>query len=384
MTAPESYTCLSCDRSVESISPTCPDCGGPLDPRYDLASSSPTSEPSPSRWDCGAPLPDVSPDVTMGEMPTPLVDCPTLSNELGLDAVTIKDEGRNPTGSVADRGLPVELSVVHRQGVSDIVLPSPGPEGHAAAAYGARADIATHVYLPARAGFSAKALVNVHGADMTVVQGRYPAAASAARAASQDHDWTPVGPGQPHFHDGCKTIAYELYAQLGGSLPDAIVCPAGTGATVYGIVKGARELERAGAVSTLPEVYAAQASGCDPIASALESGEETPTAIEHPDTICGPIEIPDPALGGPAVEAVCATDGGGVTATDDEILEAAVTVAAHEGVAMAPSAAAAAAGLSQLVATDRLAPDSTVVLVSTVGGASAADVLRSHLMGQGV
>src|SRR6185369_10795511 len=42
--------------------------------------------------------------VSLGEVRTPLIDCPTLTKQLGTRQLLIKDEGRLPTGSFKARG----------------------------------------------------------------------------------------------------------------------------------------------------------------------------------------------------------------------------------------------------------------------------------------
>src|SRR6187551_2375276 len=87
--------------------------GKPLLVRYDLDAVRGTlpraalGARAPTLWRFRELLPlprDVAP-VTLGEDTTPLVDCPALAGELGLGALSVKDEGRLPTGSFKARGL---------------------------------------------------------------------------------------------------------------------------------------------------------------------------------------------------------------------------------------------------------------------------------------
>jgi threonine synthase len=59
-----------------------------------------------------------------------------------------------------------------------------------------------------------------------------------------------------------------------------------------------------------------------------------------------------------------------------------VTAAGSEGVEMGAAGGASAAGAWELA--DEFDADATVVLVNTESGGKTADVLRSHLMGQGI
>jgi threonine synthase len=71
-----------------------------------------------------------------------------------------------------------------------------------------------------------------------------------------------------------------------------------------------------------------------------------------------------------------------VAVSDADILESAVTVAQNEAVEMGASSGAAAAGAWALA--DEFGDDATVALVNVESGAKTPDVLRSHLVGQGI
>ena len=373
----------------EDATGRCPDCGGILDSEYDLdavdADAFLAGGDPGSMWDYDALLPfprDVA--VAMGEGATPFVECPRIAGELGVERVYLKDEGGNPTGAVADRGVSLALTAAVETGASDVSLASSGDDGHAVAAYAARAGLGAHVFVPSRAGFVQKAMVNVHGGDMTVVEGRLREAQDSHRDALADEsDWRPVDAfASPYRHEGLKTVLYEVVATL-DDVPDAVVWPTGEGAGVVAGAKASAELRGLGCIETVPRLYAAQASGCAPSANAIDDGGPV-QAWDHPDTICAGIEVPDPAAGDWAVEAVRESGGGGVATDDPAILESAVTVAEHEGLSTSPSGAAAASGAWKLAERGAFDPDDTVVLVNTAAGSKTADVLRSHLMGQGV
>jgi len=369
----------------------CPDCGGILDPQYDLDAVSLAPEdpegPVDSMWRYEALLPfPRSTAVTMDEGGTPLVSCPALAEEWGVGEVLLKDEGRNPTGTFKDRGQSVAVTAAVQHGADDVALASAGNAGQAAAAYAARAGLDAHVFLPSRAGFTQKAMVNVHGGDLTVVGGRIGDAGAAFEDAMADEpDWHALQTFvTPYRHDGKKTMYYEIAEQRDWTAPDAVVYPTGGGVGLVGMYEGARDLRELGWVDGGPAFYAAQASGCAPIVEAFESGAAVHEAVEHPDTICGGIEIPDPGASPWILEALRASGGGAVATDDDAILQAGVDVAQLEGLEMGATCAAAASGARALAERGEFGPDDTVVLLNTGSANKDADVLRSHLMGQGV
>jgi threonine synthase len=322
----------------------------------------------------------------MDEGATPLVSCPTLAEEMGVGAVLIKDEGRNPTGTFKDRGQTVAVTAAVQAGADEVALASAGNAGHAAAAYAGRAGLDASVFLPSRAGFTQKAMVNVHGADLTVVEGRIGDAGAEFQAALEEHEeWFPLQTFvTPYRHEGKKTMLYEIVEQLDWTVPDAIVYPTGGGVGLVGMYKGAREFEELGLIDSIPEFHAAQATGCAPIVRAMEEGLDRHELWDHPDTICGGIEIPDPGASPWILETLRESDGGAVATADEEILDAGVAVAQQTGVEMAPTSAAAASGAWELAEQGAFDETDTVVLVNTGAGNKEADVLRSHLMRKGV
>ncbi|WIV68098.1 threonine synthase [Natrialbaceae archaeon AArc-T1-2] len=386
--------CIDCGETVdaETAAARCPECGGILDPVYDydaidLDRETLASRPRDSMWRYEELLPFARERaVTTNEGATPLVDCGGLAAELGVERVLFKDEGRNPTGSIRDREAAVAVTAAAEAGVDDVALPAAGDAGQAVTAYAGRADLEAHVYLPSRASHTTKSMVNVHGGEMTVVGGRFPDAAGAYEEALAEHDgWEPLSAfDTPYRHEGAKTILFELLEDLEWTTPDAVVVPAGDGVALAGLYKAGTELLELGLIDEIPPLYAAQAEGCAPIVEAFDVDAEAHEPIDHPDTICGEIEIPDPAGGALVLEALRATDGGAVATDDDAILEAGIAVAKGEGLEMAPSAAAAASGTWELGERGTFDGDETVVVLNTGAGNKESDVLRSHLMGKGI
>jgi len=229
-------------------------------------------------------------------------------------------------------------------------------------------------------------MVNVHGGDLTVVEGRIGDAGAAFEDALAEHDdWYPVQTFvTPYRHEGKKTMVYEIVEQEGWDVPDAVVYPTGGGVGLLGMHKGATELRELGLIDDVPAMYAAQSEGCAPIVDAIDRGLDRHDPVEHPDTVCGGIEIPDPGASPLILDAVRESGGGAVATSDDEILHAAARVAQREGLEMGATCAAAASGAWALADRGEFDEDDTVVLLNTGAGNKDADVLRSHLMGQGI
>jgi len=389
----DGLACTDCGDRFDAATAThrCPDCGGVLDPQYDLDRLAVDRATVASRRFDGLaryaellPFP-ASSLVTVGEGTTPLVEAPTLAAEWGVERVLIKDEARNPTGSIADRGAALGVTAAIEHGAETVALPSTGDAGQAVAASAARTDLDAAVFVPSRATFDAKAMINVHGAEMTVVGGRFDDAVAAFADTVADERWYSLAAFEtPYRREGAKTAFYEVAEQCDWTVPDHVVVPTGDGEGLVGMHGAAGELLALGWVESVPALHAAQAEGCAPIVEAYEAGRDEHEPVTYPDTICGGIEVPDPAGGRLALAAIRESGGRAVATPDDAILGAAVEVAQSVGVEMGATPGVAASGAAELAERGVFDADDTVVLVDTAAGNKESDLLRSHLMGQGI
>ncbi len=393
------FACTGCgaahDADGDGVVGRCPACAAPLDPVYDLDAVDPAAVEAAGRregsmWRFDAVLPFAADDgvVSVDEGATPLVAAPSLADEFGLGRVLVKDEGRNPTGSVVDRGMALAVTAAAERGAEPVALAAAGDAAQSAAAYAGRAGLRSYGFVPSRAPFPVKALVNVHGGEMRVAGGRYPDAV-AALEDDLAAEYTPLGAFEtPYRHAGAATVAYEVAAALDWTAPDVVAVPVGTGELLVGLARGFDQLVRLGLCDRAPALLAAQPEGCAPVVEAVEAGADAPAVPERPDTICGELEIPDPAGGRAAIELLCDADAGHrVRAVPDaDALEGAVATTATTGVEVGAAGGVAAAALDRW-ADERAGDepgDRTAVLVNPAAGLKTPDVLRSHLMGQGV
>ena len=381
--------CMDCERTFEADNHRCPDCAGVLAPVYDDDSlheahqrlaSGPEAGVGIDRFASVLPF-EAETITTIGEGLTPTVSAPSLADRVGVDSVLVKDEARNTTGGIADRGIALAVTAAAHQSATDVALPTTGNAGQAAAAYAARAGLDSHSFVPTRSTFANKAMINVQGGDMNVVGGRYPDAVDAFE--DSDEEWYSLAPFEtPYRHEGQKTIAYELFSRH-AELPEAIVHPTSHGTVLLGLYRGFRELQGTGAIDRIPRLYAAQPAGCAPIVEAHDAGSSEPVAVDSPDTISGPLEVPDPAGGRYALEAIDATGGGAVAVTDEELLEAAVSLA-QAGVPTSATGGVAISGAEQLADDGAFDSGETVLLLNPATANRESDILRSHLMRKGV
>jgi len=370
----------------------CSDCEGPLELTYEYGAVDPSdlfeSGAAAGQWRFDALLPfQRGSVVTAAEGSTPLVAAERLVDELGVGEVYIKDESRNPTGTVYDRGMSLAVTALSGHddpsAVEPVALASTGNSGQSAAAYLGRLGLRSYAFVPSRSAFSNKAMINVHGGQMRVVGGRYSDAAAAVDDQLATDYYSLQEFTTPYRHEGAKTVSFELYADL-GELPDVVFVPTSTGELVAGIAKGFEELVEIGAVDETPTIVAVQPTSCSPIAAAVDRGIDDPEPWAHPDTIIGELEVPDPAGGAQAVAALGRLNGSAMTVDDSDSLESATAIAQHEVIEMGAAGGAAAAGAWNRSESGEFDGDETVVLLNTDSGVKTPDVLRSHLMGKGV
>lgn len=321
-------------------------------------------------------LPIVSDGLAPGD--TPLVHSEWLSDQVGASTVFVLDEGRNPTGHVSDRGMAVASAASVALGREAVGLASPGRTGVAAAAATAPFDLDVSVYVPSRAPFPTKAMINVHGGDMTVVGGRYP---DAAERAVADSYWSLHPCKNPYARAGRSGMYEDVLDHLDDTPPDVMVVPAGHGSSVVALADIAEAFRAGGHTDTVPRFVVAQPSGCAPIVEAWAEDDDTLRPVESPDTICGELEIPDPAGGRATIETITETGGEGIAVPDPAALEAAVRLADESGISTSVAGGVAAAAATDLA---NISADDVVVVLNPGAGGLDADLLRSHLMGQGI
>ncbi len=314
-------------------------------------------------------LPGEAP-VTLGEGGTPLLRLERTGRALGLDQVWLKDESTNPTGSFKARGLAMAVTRAAAGGARSFVAPTAGNAGVALAAYAARAGLAAKVFAPATTPATILAQMRVFGADVELVDGHIGDCGRAAREhAARTGAFDVSTLREPYRIEGKKTLGLELAEQLGWTLPDAIVYPAGGGTGLIGMWLAFAELRAAGWVAgTAPRLFAVQSSGCAPVVRAVEAGAERCEPWPDPWTIASGLRVPNPLGGALMLRAIRETRGGAVAVTDETLAEQARAVSAREGVDLSPEGGATVAAAAELGRRGLLGPDDRVVLFNTGAG----------------
>jgi threonine synthase len=299
--------------------------------------------------------------ISMGEGCTPLIE---------RGGVSYKCEWFSPTGSFKDRGASVMLSFLRGIGVDAILEDSSGNGGSAIAGYGAAGGLKVKVLAPAYTSPAKIAQVRAYGAEVELVEGpREASQTEAIRQSAQkfyaSHNW------QPFFLEGTKTLAYELWEDLGFAAPDAVIVPVGAGSLLLGLHFGFRELLGAGEIARLPRLIAAQPLNCSPVAASFAAGRDVPVAREVRPTVAEGAAIQAPLRLKEMISALRESGGEAVAVTEAEIA-AALRNLAGQGLFVEPTAAIAAAALDLLAAAGRIGARERVVVVLSGSGLKAA------------
>jgi len=353
-------------------------CGSPLLARYDLTEAAHDMRPGrlalrePTMWRYREvlPLEDAEDRVSLGEGFTPLLAAPRLGARLGLSALTIKEEGGNPTGSFKARGLSMAVSMARALGATDVCLPSAGNAGSALAAYAAAAGLRAHVFLPRDVASLFLMETAAYGAFVETVDGLITDAGRVCAERAREHGWYECATlKEPYRVEGKKTMGYEIAEQMAWSPPDAILYPTGGGTGLIGMWKAFAELEEMGFIGQgRPRMYAVQAEGCAPIVKAFDEGREDAPLWENAATHAHGLRVPKALADFLILRALRESGGAAVAVSEREIIEGVREAAATEGLFMAPEGGACVAGARRLRQSGHLGPDDSVVLFNTGTG----------------
>ena len=306
-------------------------------------------------------LVDFADAVSLGEGWTPLV-----AGDWGGSPVRYKLDFMMPTGSFKDRGMTVMVSYLRSRGIARVLEDSSGNAGASLSAYAAAAGLACRILVPETASYPKIAQIAACGADVVTIKGSRQDVAEAALRQSAEifyasHNW------QPFFVEGIKTLAYELWEQLGFRAPDNLVVPLGYGSNVLGAERGFGELKRRGEIGRGPHLFGVQAANCAPYHAAFVAGGQDLVATPISPTVAEGIATPKPTRVAVVLDAVRQSGGMIVAVSEAEIVDA-LRDLARRGLYVEPTSATAAAGLTRLLAAGAIRPHETTVLVLTGTG----------------
>jgi threonine synthase len=360
--------CFACEspHDAAALQTVCRACGLPLRVDYDHARAPLLPDALAGRpaslWRYREVLP-ILPEaaVSLVEGWTPLC--------AASDQLLVKDESRNPTGSFKARGLALAVSVARALGARALAAPSAGNAAGALAAYGAAARLPVVVAMP---DDTPRAFIDEcrhYGAEVHLVAGTIADAGRWLREHGPRDAFDVSTLKEPYRVEGKKTMAYELWEQLGGALPDVIVYPTGGGTGLVGMWKAFGEMRALGwPVPRLPRLVSVQMEGCAPVARAFASGADATVPWPDPRTRVWGLRVPSPIGGFLCLRALRETAGLAVTVSEDAAASATQRLAARTGLDICPEGGAAFAAFEALSAQGAISATDRVVLFNTGTG----------------
>ena len=362
--------CVECSRRHDAsrYRTTCDECGDLLRVDYDTPATA-EARVLPGATGIARHLPmlpvrDQANLVTLGEGDTPVVPLTHTSKALNIDAVYAKLEYMNPTGSFKDRGNAVQVSVLKETGVQRAAEIGGGNTGHSLASYCARAGI-TFVAFAFEGEDNRKVqAIRQTGAEMHWVDGDRRAAAAAMDAFCSDSDTLNLAYQlNAYFIEGNKTMAYEIAEQM-DPLPDNIIIAVGNGSQLLGMWWAFKEMLQDGRVQRIPRLHAVQSEAYQPLASAFQGHDWSPS-LPGPETVAIGIKISSPPRLQELVEACRQTGGQCLAVSDSEIVEWQRRLNSMEGLFVEPTSATVLAAAERLRAQGAITSSESVLFPLT-------------------
>ena len=297
---------------------------------------------------------------------TPLLSAPALRQTLGTPRLWIKDETRSPSASNKDRATALVIENGLRSGIGTITTASTGNAAVSTAVGAAAAGLRAVIFVSSDCQPEKLALMTQAGAWVFQVPEGYAAAVDLSRAAARTFGWLDRNTGaNPVTIEAKKTVAFEVWEQLGRRIPDVMIAPVGDGPTLVALDKGFGELVQCGLAKRQPRLIGVQAERCQPLVRAWLGAAARPAELDPTATVADGIAVVRPAIGDAVLDVMRRGGGGMVAVTDDALLRAITTLAGTAGVGAEPAGAAALAGLEAAIErclADRL---ETIVLLVT-------------------
>jgi len=307
--------------------------------------------------------------VSLGEGLTFLHKADRLGRNLGLVNLYLKNETTNPSGSFMDRGVAVEVARALELGFTKLACFSRGNLGVSTSAYAAKTGLECLVYAPPN--IERVKLYQIIAYDAKIV---------FRENLSPREERAIVGEGtyflsltSPYFLSGLKTLAYEIFTQLGHDHKheqSIVIIPVGEGGNITMFWQGVREMIRLGILDRgeAPKLVAVQSEGCMPIVEAFKRRRRTVRWNREVKTFFQDIASPTPAMGEHAVRAIRESNGTAVSVSDDDIIEATRTLAKNEGILAEPAAASTIAALRKLAENRTIDRDEVIICIITGSG----------------
>jgi len=389
MTYVKGLRCVECGREYK-VDPVyvCEFCFGPLEVTYDYEriKKDMTKQKVESRphhmWRYRELLPiDGDPVTGFDTGFTPLMKAQNLAKAWGVREIYLKDDSVNhPTLSFKDRVVAVAITKAKEFGFDTVACASTGNLANSVAAQAARAGMKRFIFTPSDLELSKTINSLIYQPNLVTVDGNYDEVNRLCSEVANKYPWAFVNINiRPFYGEGSKSLGFEIVEQLGWKTPHNIVVPNASGSLMTKIWKAFKELEKIGLVPPVKtRVFAAQATGCNPIAAAIKEGSDIVKPVK-PKTIAKSLAIGNPADGYYAVKVTRDTGGFGADSSDQEIVDAIKLLAETEGVFAETAGGVTVSAAKKLIDAGKIPKDETLVICITGNGLKTTEAVIDHL-----
>src|SRR5579862_8889725 len=321
--------------------------------------------------------------VSLREGNTPLLRAPRAAEYGGLDALTFKHQGFNPTGSFKDNGMTCGVAQALRLGLSRVACVSTGNTSASMAAYASAAGLDPIVFIPhGNISYGKLAQALEYGAKTLQVEANFDQILALVRTLAEKLGIYLLNSVNPFRIEGQKTIIIEMMDQRDWNPPDWIVLPGGNLGNTSAFGKALRELRDWGLIGKTPRLAVVQAEGSAPFYDLMQTADRAALhAVGHPETLATAIKIGDPVSWPKALHEVVCSGGVVEKVTEQEIADAKAIIGLC-GIGCEPASAATLAGIRKLTAAGVIARDADVVAVLTGNVLKDPDYIYRYHTGQ--
>ncbi|MBT3210322.1 MAG: pyridoxal-phosphate dependent enzyme [Bacteroidetes bacterium] len=281
-------------------------------------------------------------------------------------SVFLKDDSQNPTFSLKDRASNLVTAFAKENKIKTIIAASTGNAGSSLAGICASQKQKSIIIVPASAPKAKLIQAQMYGGKIIPVKSNYDSAFDLSISLSKKYGFYNRNTAyNPLTIEGKKTVAFEIFSQLGDTVPDRIFVPVGDGVIISAVYKGFEDLLKLQVIDKMPTIVAVQAIGSSNLISNLYKSN---FVWKSSKTIADSISVDIPRNFFMARNFIIKYQGETILLNDKEILEASDKLSKSTGIFAEPAASASFAAFTKYAANNKLKNDTINVILSTGSG----------------
>lgn len=291
--------------------------------------------------------------------------------------VFLKDDSQNPTFSFKDRASALVSAWARENGIQTLIAASTGNAGSSLAGICASQGQQAIIVAPAAAPLAKLTQILMYGALLVPVRGTYDDAFDLSVRISEKYGFYNRNTAyNPLTVEGKKTVSFELFRELGHTIPDRIFIPVGDGVIYAGVCKGFEDLFKLGIIDRMPVLVAVQAVGSSNL---IRNLGKVSFVSQLSETIADSISVNVPQCFHMVSAFMDEYHGESVTVSDPEIQHASLQLSRSTGIFSEPAAVAAYAGMLKYHKQRRIQAGSKNVVLLTGSGLKDLSAVQSSI-----